>query len=177
MMDALFETDLLVFYAINHLPHTFATDWFALMLSGVGFGGLIWIILGIGLFLREERRDHRFFIPIGVAIGASWILVDRFLKYVVARPRPTAEIGAIIVGKGAEWYAFPSSHATVSAAMAIVLSRFEPRWRAALYLLAALIALSRVYLGVHYPSDVIAGALLGVGIGKLAVRFIAGATD
>ena len=66
-------------------------------------------------------------------------------------------------------HSFPSGHATVSFACATVLALAVPRLRWPLFALAALIAFSRVYVGVHYPLDVIAGAVLGVAVG-LVVR-------
>jgi undecaprenyl-diphosphatase len=59
----------------------------------------------------------------------------------------------------------PSGHAATSFAAATVLARFAPRFAGSLFALAALIAASRVYVGVHYPADVVLGALLGFGVG------------
>ena len=69
-------------------------------------------------------------------------------------------------------YSFPSGHATVSFACATVLALAVPRLRVPLYALAALISFSRVYVGVHYPFDVLAGAVLGVAI-AIALRMLA----
>ena len=69
-------------------------------------------------------------------------------------------------------YSFPSGHATVSFACATVLALAVPRLRVPLYALATLIAFSRVYVGVHYPLDVLAGAVLGIGI-AIALRMLA----
>ena len=71
-------------------------------------------------------------------------------------------------------YSFPSGHATVSFACATVLALAVPRLRWPLFALAALISFSRVYVGVHYPFDVLAGALLGVAI-AIALRMLAAA--
>jgi undecaprenyl-diphosphatase len=69
-------------------------------------------------------------------------------------------------------HAFPSGHATTGFACAVVLGSLAPRLRAPLLVLAALVAWSRVYVGVHYPLDVVAGAFLGVaiGLGATALR-------
>jgi undecaprenyl-diphosphatase len=69
-------------------------------------------------------------------------------------------------------YSFPSGHATVSFACAAVLAAALPRLRVPLFALAALIAFSRVYVGVHYPSDVVGGAALGILI-AIALRRLA----
>jgi len=70
----------------------------------------------------------------------------------------------------------PSGHAATSFAAAVALAHYVPaRVAPLLFVLAALIAWSRVYVGVHYPSDIVAGALLGVGVGLTAPRLLAGA--
>lgn len=161
--------DTSLFLAINHLPHTAITDAIALALSGAGSAGLIWFALAGWLFLREERKHHSFFLPIGCAGAASGIIVNAILKPLVARPRPDVSLPAIIVGETSWGYSFPSGHATMAFAGAVVLSKTEPRWRWALYTLAILISLSRIYLGQHYPLDVAAGAGLGWSIGHLSV--------
>lgn len=79
-------------------------------------------------------------------------------------PQPLVELPAT--------YSFPSGHAAVSFACATVLALAVPRLRVPLYALAALIAFSRVYVGVHYPGDVVAGAVLGIAI-AIALRKLA----
>jgi undecaprenyl-diphosphatase len=69
-------------------------------------------------------------------------------------------------------FSFPSGHATVSFACATVLALAVPRLRWPLYALAALIGFSRVYVGVHYPFDVLAGAALGIAL-AIALRMLA----
>ena len=67
-------------------------------------------------------------------------------------------------------HSLPSGHSTTAFAAATILGAYFPRFRLPFYALAALIAWSRVVVGVHYPLDVIAGALLGVALGLLALR-------
>ncbi len=88
------------------------------------------------------------------------------LKQVFGRDRPPLrypEPAALVHVPGSA--SFPSGHAATSFACAVILARAAPRLRFALYALAALIAWSRVYVGVHYPLDVVAGAALGVAVG------------
>lgn len=172
-MELLLMYDQELFYLVNGLPHTPFFHVIALFLSGVGLGALLWVGIGLIMFLREEKKDHRFFIPIGLALGMSWIFVELLLKNIVMRARPFVDAmdGVVVVGGEASGYSFPSSHATTAFAMAVVLSFFEPRLKGALFVLAVFVSLSRVYMGVHYPTDIVAGAIIGlcIGIGSLRI--------
>lgn len=161
-MDALLGLDTQLFALIDRLPHTGLTDALALTLSGVGTAGIIWFAISIWLFIREEKKDHWFFAPMGLAGGASFIIVELILKPLIGRIRPD----------GSDGFSFPSGHATIAFTMAVVLSRKEPKWKWLFFTLAVFISLSRIYLGKHYPLDVIAGGLLGWGIGMLVNRFL-----
>lgn len=158
-----------LFLSINHLPHTPIFDTVALTLSGIGNAGLIWFFLGVLLFIREERKDFWFFVPIAMAGAIAGIVVE-ILKQILARPRPTELLDAIVVSS-AHGYSFPSGHATMAFALATVLSAKEPKWRWWFFILAVLISLSRIYMGVHYPLDVIGGAMIGWAIGRLSIYF------
>lgn len=157
-MDTLLRIDTALFSFINHLPYVSLAHFIAPALSGVGAAGIIWFLLAIILFLKEEKKDHWFFMPVGLSGGASLIIVELILKPLIGRIRPD----------GSDGFSFPSGHATIAFAMAVVLSRKEPKWKWAFYTLAVFISLSRIYLGVHYPLDVIAGGVLGWGIGWLS---------
>lgn len=162
-MSAVSLLDQQIFSFVYSLPHPGIITSIAQFLSGIGKAGIIWFLIGFVLFIREEKKDHRFFIPIFLTGGASWVFVDFILKPLIGRPRPTEILTD---------FSFPSGHATIAWAMAIVLSRYEPRWRWMFYVLAVLISLSRMYLGVHYPLDVLGGAVLGWGISRVARRFV-----
>ena len=151
-----------LFFWINHLPHTPVSDAIAMTLSGtLGSMVIVWILLSIWLFVREEKKDKLFFLSVAAASGLSLLITEFFLKNVFARNRP---LGAFLTD-----YSFPSGHATVAWALAVVLAAKEPRVKYLFYLLALLISLSRIYLGVHYPADVIAGMLVGLGIGHISL--------
>jgi undecaprenyl-diphosphatase len=90
------------------------------------------------------------------------------LKEAFGRPRPTVPP---LVHRPHD-PSFPSGHAATSFACATVIAAAAPRLRVPLYVLAALIAVSRVYVGVHWPADVVAGSLYGVGLGLVLVRFL-----
>lgn len=150
------------FLFINHWPHTPVSDAVAMTLSGVfGSTTAIWLLLSVWLFVREEKRDHWFFLPVIMASSLSLLITDVMLKNFFARNRPP---GALLFD-----YSFPSGHATFAWALAVVLASKEPRAKWLFYSLAFLISLSRVYLGKHYPCDVIAGTLVGLVIGLFSL--------
>lgn len=164
-MQTILALDHQLFLLINHLPHTVLSDTVTLTLSGIGAGGLIWLTLSILVFTRVERKEHWFFLPIVLATALSEVFGNWSLKLFFARNRPPVSLGAIFVTNPPRDFSFPSGHATFAWALAIVLAAKEPRLKYFYYTLAILICFSRVYLGVHYPSDVVSGSFLGLAIG------------
>ena len=106
-------------------------------------------------------------------VGLTVILAEAIsggLKPLLRRDRPPAsETDPLPLVDVPATYSFPSGHATVSFACATILTFAIPRLVVPLYALAALVAFSRVYVGVHYPSDVVVGAVLGILI-AIALR-------
>jgi len=100
-----------------------------------------------------------------------------FLKFTVRRQRPLSpEEVKIKVSKGPGEIldpSFPSAHTTFSFMMATVLALYFPRYQAIFFIFAVFIGWTRVYLGLHYPTDVIAGGLLGYGVTKLYLKMLA----
>lgn len=98
------------------------------------------------------------------------VLLVIFLKIIVARPRPyqVLDISSIFSEKLGS---FPSGHASRAFAMFGVIGHFYKKYKIPLYCLAALIAISRIYLGVHYPTDVLVGALLGMLVSQATIQF------
>ncbi len=170
MHQLLILLDHRIFILINHWPHTPVSDSIALTLSGVlASTVVVWLLLSVWIFIREEKRDHWFFLPIVLASFLSILVTDVILKNFFGRARPPLSLGTIYVGSPLLDHSFPSGHATFAWALAVVLASKEPRTRWLFYLLAFLISLSRVYLGAHYPSDVIAGTLVGLGVGYISL--------
>jgi membrane-associated phospholipid phosphatase len=129
------------------------------------------VIVGIGLLADLGRR--RF--PLGAGLGAVSYLaaegLSTLLKGVFDRPRPSVVDPAVhplvaVPHNGS----MPSTHATSAFAAAVAVGLVHPRLRWPLVALAALIAFSRVWLGVHYPTDVLVGAALGAAIALLLWR-------
>ncbi|WP_342356973.1 phosphatase PAP2 family protein [Clostridium algidicarnis] len=97
------------------------------------------------------------------ALGLSTILGEGILKHVVHRMRPSSDINVIniLIAKPLS-YSFPSGHTTSSFAVAGVLSKHFKKYAVGFFALASLIAFSRLYLYVHYPTDVLVGIILGL---------------
>lgn len=137
-----------------------------LALSAIGRGGTVFV--AIALALTIARRRARDFVQVGLAIACASILSDSILKPIVERPRPFVTMPqATVLGARPEGASFPSGHSTNAFAGAVTLTALAPAAAPAWWTLAAAIAYSRVYVGVHYPGDVVAGALLGAAVGLL----------
>jgi undecaprenyl-diphosphatase len=130
-------------------------NWFFVGLSWIGTYGLVWIAIALLLALLWRRPSV--FLTV-VAVDAIADGLAELGKVIVQRHRPYEHQ----LGPATSSYSFPSGHATTSFACATVLTAFAPRWRVPFFVLATLIGLSRLYNGVHYPTDVVAGAFLGV---------------
>jgi undecaprenyl-diphosphatase len=145
----------------RHLEHSIVglrtgwLDWLFIGLSWIGTLGLVWVAIAIVLALLW-RRPSIFLTVVAADLAAD--LLAGVGKLIVHRHRPFEHQ----LGPASSTHSFPSGHTATSFACATVLSAYAPRLRVPLYVLAALIGLSRVYNAMHYPTDVLAGAVLGV---------------
>jgi membrane-associated phospholipid phosphatase len=131
--------------------------------SLLGEHGILWYsVCAIGAVASPaERRTY----GRAAALVFGSFAANQAVKFLVRRPRPDLPDLPPLVHTMSD-RSYPSAHATTSAAAAVALARVLPR--APLYAVAAALALSRLYLGVHYPSDTLAGAALGVAVAELA---------
>jgi len=143
--------------------HTPGVEGAAKALGRAGNNGAIWF--GIGVLLAIVDGSNREAWLICAALGPVAIGLNYFVKLIVRRPRPVLE-GLPPLGGAPSSLSFPSAHATASFAVATAMTRVEP-WGALAFVLAFALALGRPYLGMHYPSDVVAGALLGIALGLI----------
>jgi|DewCreStandDraft_4_1066084.scaffolds.fasta_scaffold00167_56 undecaprenyl-diphosphatase len=169
-MEFLISIDHLLFSTINNLPHTPFLDGFFSFFSGIGSFGLIWIALGIFLAIWEEIKDKRELLALSIGILLSVIMVEVILKNLIERLRPEFSVPAIVLDRNSHSFSFPSGHATLAFVCAYILSAGHRKYRPLFYLLAFLISFSRIYLGSHYPLDVVAGFFLGLLIGWFSVQ-------
>lgn len=165
--------DVQLFLRINHLPHTRRLNGFFAFLTRIFTGGAAWYgLMGVITLCRPRwgwliiRRSA---LPLAVATA----LVEYPIKAYFRRRRPFIHlIQAIVIGQKPGSWSFPSGHSATAFAGAWLLGRHWPRARPLFYLVASLVAFSRIYLGVHYPGDVIAGSAGGVGFAWLCARLL-----
>jgi len=160
MTDFLTNIDVTLLRFVNV---TTKNSVFDLVMPVVTWGGSFYLIilagLAIALFVKSEK----------VYYAGSFVVVMfisryayRFMKVFFERQRPIFSHEWInIIGFPLQSYSFPSGHSTIAFTWAIFMSIKHPRGRIYFLTIAALVAYSRVYMGVHYPSDVFAGAILG----------------
>jgi undecaprenyl-diphosphatase len=136
------------------------------------FGAYAWLALAIFLGLARPRRWPGV-VQVILAIGLSTLLTDAIFKPLIGRNRPYVLYTDIeVIGVRLTNPSFPSTHASNALAGAYALSRVFPGARAIFWTLALLAAFARVYVGVHYPSDVMFGGLVGLA----AAVFVVGGT-
>lgn len=131
--------------------------------SSLGEHGGVWLAIGLGGGLLQPGR-RREWSRAGRAVGAAYI-ANTAIKLLVRRPRPQLPGLPALTGTPTG-LGFPSAHTATGFAGALAYSRLGLP-APALYGLASALAYSRLYLGVHHPSDILAGALLGTGLAAL----------
>lgn len=174
MLEVIQKTDETVLTWIgDHLR----ADWLDPLMAvytTLGNGGLVFIVLAvIFLFFRKTRRAGAS-AAVGLALGA--LSTNLIIKPLVARPRPWVVMeGWETLVTSSDMNSFPSGHTTAAFAFAAALCVALPqKWaKAAALIAAALMGFSRLYAGVHFPTDVLAGAAVGTLCGLLGGMIIA----
>ena len=163
-MRALAALDLRLLRLLRTRGHTPGVEATLIALARAGENGLLWNAIGVaGAVLSRRRRDDY---VRAVEIVLLTLLANTALKHTVRRARPVLEEELPALTPVLSGRSYPSAHASTSfaGAHALAVAGLPSR---PLHLLAAAMAVSRPYLGVHYPSDVLAGAVLGDAIARL----------
>lgn len=166
MLEWLYQVDNTVFLWVQSLRNP-VFDVLMPFLSFLGNYGLIWLIAAVLLLCRKQYRRYGVLLLVALAVG--YILGDLVIKNLVERMRPFEALGLTPLVPPPESFSFPSGHALSSFASAAVLLYADRRLGTVGFLLAVCIAVSRVYVCVHYPTDVVAGAVIGSAVGCLTV--------
>jgi undecaprenyl-diphosphatase len=154
-----------------------ATEVGSLVWSAItmlGEDGIFWIVLSLALMFFPKTRRAGF--TMGMALLLGVIIGNGILKNVFARPRPydfdPSLSHRLAWGEMSTDYSFPSGHTLASFEAATGLFLYHKKWGIAALVAAAMVAVSRLFLLVHFPSDILAGALLGVAFAVIAARLV-----
>ena len=133
------------------------------IVTKLGDGGILWIALAIFFLLFKKTR--KIGISMGISLIIGYLVGNLFLKNVIARIRPydLNSDFSILISKLSD-YSFPSGHTLSSFEGATSIFLRNKKWGIPALIVASLIAFSRLYLYVHYPTDVLAGVVLGIAI-------------
>jgi membrane-associated phospholipid phosphatase len=165
LLRVLGDADQALLRAMRTRGHTAVSDTVMQGLGAIGEFAAVWVAIGATGAATDPARRNRW--AAAAVVGPLAVGANYAVKLAAGRERPLIE-GHPPLAKAPSKLSFPSAHATSSLAGATALGRVEPRARLPLYALAGSVCLSRPYLGMHYPSDVLAGAALGFLIGRLA---------
>lgn len=135
--------------------------------------GPLWLLLLLSCLLIDPGGRAASTARVGLVLGAVNLLIYWALKRGTRRARPFHDCSDIVACvRAADRFSFPSGHTLHAVSFALLLSAAWPASAPLLWSFAVLVALSRVVLGVHYPSDVLVGAALGAGTAYLARSFL-----
>jgi undecaprenyl-diphosphatase len=177
-METLLSFDYWLFERINQDGANSYFDSLFPVLSELHRVPVVAFVLIPSLLLFFLIKLRLRFIPMILALGLSIAIADmtthHLIKKTVARPRPSQTDGLAVTVRtfNHAGYSFPSNHAANNFAAAMILSSFLYSWRRFFYLFAFLVAYSRIYVGVHFPLDVAAGAIWGCAIAMLILKTI-----
>jgi undecaprenyl-diphosphatase len=152
-------------WVVAHRFH--AIDTAMWMVSAAGRGGFVWLVLG--MLLAITRYVHPMVVVrLAAAVLVASLTANHVIKPIVHRTRPfDAVAGITVIGARPHDASFPSGHTANAFASAFELAQALPAAAMAWWGLACAIGFSRVYLGVHYPLDVIGGAAVGLACAAL----------
>lgn len=160
--------DVKVLDSISNIFSCDFLNFFMPAITSIANGGLLYIILAVILIVFKKTRKYG--IMLGTALIFGLVFGNLILKNVIARPRPFAgkEI-ELLVSPPDDW-SFPSGHTMASFEMATVMFYMNRKIGIAAIILASVVAFSRLYLYVHYPTDVLCGCILGIFFGFCAIK-------
>lgn len=169
MPSIIHDLDLSILFFLQENIKSPALNQFMVFITTLGNAGFLWLL--IAFTMLTKKRYQRCAITIICAMSLAMFLGNELLKPIFGRIRPCnlyPEVSLLI--KRPHSYSFPSGHTMISFAAATVTYHYHRRLGYALLGIAALIAFSRLYLFVHYPSDILGGILFGVSLSLVSIR-------
>ena len=175
-MDAITRFDFSILDLIRNNLSCEALDTVMPIITFFGSTALLWIAAAVIMLIMRGYRKNGIMMCVGLAL--CLLIGNLILKNIIARDRPCwiNEDVMLLVSNPAD-YSFPSAHSMTSFAAAVVLFHTDKRLGVAALIMAALIAFSRLYLYVHFPTDVLAGILMGTALGIAACVLVEKITE
>jgi undecaprenyl-diphosphatase len=138
------------------------------LITALGNGGLVWVIISIYMINNDDYKIQGYMII--TALIVTTIIGEGIIKHLIKRTRPFVNIieNKLLISRPIT-YSFPSGHTASSFAAAGIFLTMDSNFRILVVILASLIALSRIYLNVHYPTDVVTGIILGLLCSRLVI--------
>ena len=173
MESFIYSIDLTVFYFFNHTLSSGFLDKFFSMITNVNNWYIAYVILlGISFF-KGGRKGKIAVLGVIMLIIVTDQTGAHLIKELVRRIRPCNALSDALTPLGCTGsYSFPSNHALNNFAAATFYYRLFPKLKWVLFITASLVAISRVYMGLHYPSDILGGAILGFIFGYLFAEIV-----
>lgn len=168
LLEQLKALDKLILWVINAKLKAGPLDVFFCYITNSAHYQLPMIFGSVLLLFFSKRKGLAVILLATLAVALDGLIGSQVMKHLIARPRPCRVlVGINEIAGCSRTFSFPSGHASMSFSIAFVMIKFY-RWQAIpILILAGLVAYSRIYAGVHYPSDVAAGLLLGTVIAML----------
>ncbi|MBK8943914.1 MAG: phosphatase PAP2 family protein [Ignavibacteriae bacterium] len=168
MTEFFYSIDLEIFYFINQTISNPIFDKFFPFITQVKNWIIAYIFLWFILFFNGGKKGKIAAISVIFLIIISDQISSNFLKNFFDRIRPSNSLENVnLLINNTKSFSFPSSHAVNNFAVATFFYKLYPKFKWILFTIAVLMALSRPYVGVHYPSDILGGAIIGIIIGLL----------
>lgn len=165
------DLDSAVCVKVSHASqYRLVRDWFRLM-SRLG-DGIFWYALLFGVLMM---RGEAAWLPVLhiAATGLSGTVVYKWLKGKTLRPRPYQVLQDVwLTGKPLDYFSFPSGHTLHATVFSCMILAYYPSLATLVILFSLMVAASRVVLGLHYPSDVLAGALIGILMSAISMAMV-----
>lgn len=162
----------IILWVSSHLTNEFF-NFFMPIVSVLGNVGILWIIMGIGMILFGKEQKKWGFLLL-VCLATTALISNFFIKPIIQRTRPFDMLFLEILIQRPHDFSFPSGHTAAAFAAATVFYMKNKKMGIFMYLFAFLMGFSRLYLLVHYPSDILAGALIGTVVSWVIVKMAKG---
>lgn len=170
MIEWIQNVDWTILHWIRDTLQCGVMDFLMPKITALGNGGAIWIVAAAAMTISKKYRKYG--IAMFAALAAGVLVGNVCLKHLIARSRPCwIENVSLLIGNPTD-YSFPSGHTLSSVIGAFMLTAANRKFGLLAIPLAALISFSRLYLYVHFPSDVLASVVIGVLLGNIAVYAI-----